>query len=58
MDAGVGTLMILAERLMKFLNSVDRNVEIAIPPKSRSRRNAKIVVPEDSRSPTHYSSAV
>ena len=32
------------ERLMHFLNALDRDVEIVIRKKPRSRRNAKIVV--------------
>jgi predicted XRE-type DNA-binding protein len=35
------------ERLMNFLNALDRDVEIVIRKKPRSRRTARIVVTED-----------
>jgi len=36
------------ERLMHFLNALDRDIEIAIRKKPRSRKSARIVVTEDS----------
>lgn len=38
------------ERLMHFLNALDRDVEIVIRKKPRSRRTARIVVTQDSLS--------
>ena len=39
------------ERLMHFLNGLDRDVEIVIRTKPRSRRAARILVTEDGLSP-------